>query len=504
MGLTDASSEHLRRATRGELYDLAREHDVPGRSAMTKDELRAALQQTGGRLGTGRVASRLERFRRLADESARGEFRMLPRSLTGNDRRLHVRQTLREDHQHRITRRTEDAEEKFDEIARSLYSFFRGTALLFYRDMAGEDAWMPTVLTMGDVHPENFGVMPNADNVPIFGVNDFDEAYHAPFTWDLKRGSVGFMIAGEEVAGHGRKRRRKIARRFVEGYLDGIRRFDENESELQAEIRVDNAPKLIRKLIEDAREDRAAWLADDYLDEFGRGFRSDDELVPISSRRGEFQAVVDGIARRLGDDLPPRAGGMRVKDVAMRRGQGTASLGLARYYVLIEGPRADGSDDLIIEIKQARRSALAGLVPPSEFQLDGEAERIAHAQAAQLVRGDVFYGSVELEGKSFMTRERAPYRDAIDLEDLSKSEWKDYAGICGGALAHAHALSDDVGAPDRDIEPEILEAAGPVELFADDIVRFAEEAADRVRSDQEAFRADHELGAFRAVDIVYR
>lgn len=48
--------------------------------------------------------------------------------------------------------------------------------------MAGDDAWMPTVLTLGDVHPENFGVMPNADNVPIFSVNDFDEAYYAPFT----------------------------------------------------------------------------------------------------------------------------------------------------------------------------------------------------------------------------------------------------------------------------------------------------------------------------------
>ncbi len=150
----------------------------------------------------------------------------------------------------------------------------------------------------------------------------------------------------------------------------------------------------------------------------------------------------------------------------------------ARYYVLVEGPRADGSDDLIFELKQARRSALAGLVAPSEYQLDGQAERIAHAQAVQLVRGDVFYGSV--------------------------SDWKRYAEICGRALAHAHALSDEVGALDRDIEPEILAAAAPVDLFVDDIVRFAEEAADRVRRDQRAFRDDHALGAFRAIDVVYR
>ena len=54
---------------------------------------------------------------------------------------------------------------------------------------------MPAVFALGDVHPANFGGMPSADNVPIFGVNDFDEAHYAPFTWDLKRGAVGFLLA---------------------------------------------------------------------------------------------------------------------------------------------------------------------------------------------------------------------------------------------------------------------------------------------------------------------
>ncbi|WP_229715637.1 hypothetical protein [Mangrovihabitans endophyticus] len=34
--------------------------------------------------------------------------------------------------------------------------------------------------------------------------------------------------------------------------------------------------------------------------------------------------------------------------------------------------------------------------------------------------------------------------------------------------------------------------------------RAAGEAADRVRRDHEMFRADHELGAFLSVDMVYR
>ena len=493
-------------ATRDELYELAKEEGIERCSTMKKAELREALKQARGEAGEHeQVASRVDAFRTLSEASAKGKFVMLPRLLTGNDRRMHVRQTLREDHQTRIADKAEDAEIKFDKLAGSLFSFFRGTALLFYRDMAGEDAWMPTVLTLGDVHPENFGVMPNADNVPIFGVNDFDEAYYAPFTWDLKRGAVGFMLGAEEEGGFGKKRQRKIARKFIEGYIDGIRVFADDGNERDHETRIDNAPKIILKLIEKSLEDRAEWLQDDYLDEFKRGFRSDDELVPISRRRDEFQALLDKLVADNGIDLPERTGGtFRVKDVAIRRGQGTASLGLPRYYLMIEGKNADGSDDLIVEFKRARRSALAGLAPPTAHEFDTPGDRIAHAQAVQLVRGDVFYGSVELDGQSFMTRERAPFRDDIDLDDLSKKSWNHYAKTCGQTLAHAHALSDEIGEFEHDIEPMIVEAMGPPELFVDDVVRFAVDAAERVRGDHEAFKADHALGAFRAVDVVYR
>ena len=201
--------------TRDDLYALAAEREIAGRSSMSKAELGAALSERDGADAQRHPVSRVDDFRRLAAANARGEFTMLPRMLTGNDRRRHVRQTVREDHQTRIESGDEDAGAKFDKLAGSVFSFFRGTALLFYRDMAGEDPWMPTVLALGDVHPENFGVMPNADNVPIFGVNDFDEATYAPFTWDLKRGATGFMLAAEEDRRLRPQAQRKIARRFV-------------------------------------------------------------------------------------------------------------------------------------------------------------------------------------------------------------------------------------------------------------------------------------------------
>lgn len=508
--------ETLAGATRALLYRRARDLDIRGRASMNRNELAAALRaarpgpdgdgtDTRGMPAGQRMSapvSRVESFRDLARRRAEGEMVLLPRRLRGNDRRLHVRQTLREDHATRITRGTEETLVKFEKLAASRYSFFRGTCLLFYRDMAGEDALMPTVLALGDVHPENFGIMPSADNVPIFGVNDFDEAYYAPFTWDLKRGATGFLVGAAEEGGLGPKRSRRATRRFVEGYVEGITEFARHGREADHQIRRDNAPELVRRLFDAADTRRRDWLVDDYHDEYGSGFRASRKLVPVTARRAEFQEVVDRLA--AGVEVPERAGAMRVKDVAVRKGQGTASLGLDRYYVLVEGPRADATDDLIIEFKQARRSALDGLVPPSDYRVDGAAERIAHAQSVQLVNGDVFYGSVEFDGLSFMSRERAPFRESIDVGELSKKEWDEYARICGRSLAHVHSLSDEAGHIDHDIEPEIVAAMGPPELFVDDILRFADEADERLTVDHASFRADHALGAFRGIDRTFR
>ncbi len=499
-------SDDLPDLTRAELMDRARDEGVSGRSSMSKKELKRALDLASGTAEPREkpTGSRVDAFRDMAERRAEGEMVFLPRNLTGHERRIHVRQTLREDHQTRISTRAEDTTAKFDKLHDSLFSFFRGTCLLFYRDMAGEDAWMPTVLTLGDVHPENYGVMPSADNVPIFGVNDFDEAFYAPFTWDLKRGATGFVVGAEVEGELSPKHQRKSAAAFVRGYVEGMREYADATTEQQSQMRTDNAPKVVRALIENALEPRDEWLQRKYHDEFRRGFLADDEHVPVTGRVEEFQEALDRFIADNDIEVPDRTQGMKIKDVCQRLGQGTASLGLPRYYLMLEGPKADGTDDVILEFKQARASALAGLAPPSEFVVDGNAERISHAQGVHLVRGDRFYGAVEMDGLSFMVRERSPFRDSIDLDELSKKTWRKYAAICGRSLAQSHALSDEAGLLDHDIEPDIVKAIGSPELFVEDIVNWAVEAADRLREDHTHFRSDHELGAFAAVDHVFR
>ncbi|MCZ9339136.1 DUF2252 domain-containing protein, partial [Streptomyces sp. TRM76130] len=48
----------------------------------------------------------------------------------------------------------------------------------------------------GDLHAENFGTYMDSTGRLIFNVNDFDEAYVGPFTWDLERFAASIALIG--------------------------------------------------------------------------------------------------------------------------------------------------------------------------------------------------------------------------------------------------------------------------------------------------------------------
>ena len=81
---------------------------------------------------------------------------------------------------------------KFRKMAADPFAFYRGSACLFYADVAElEDRWADErtsrVWIQGDLHAENYGTYMDASGLLVFDVNDFDEAYLGHFTWDLQR-----------------------------------------------------------------------------------------------------------------------------------------------------------------------------------------------------------------------------------------------------------------------------------------------------------------------------
>ncbi len=438
-----------------------------------------------------------DQFSALAARRKAGDLIPLPTQFDGFERRLYVRRTMREDHQFRIRNRPEGAQKKFDTLAADVYDFFRGSALIYYRDYVGTDLHLPIVLAIGDVHPENFGVMPNEDGAPIFQVNDFDEAFFAPFSYDIKRGAVGFYIQAKE-AGFKKKWRRKIVRAFVEGYLESLRSFARDDRERWHEYRIDNSPKMIRKLLEGALSKRADFL-DGKVEIEEERFLSTDEIVPHTAHIAEFQEIVDdyrkdiSIDDRLDDEF------FTVRDVAIKKDSGTASLGLDRYWILIRGKDDRPESNVILEMKQARRSALYGLIPDHEEIGEFSADQIVKSHHIHLVGGDPFYGRAKIDEKSYLIRERSPLKDDIDVDELDKKGMRKYAHICGQVLAQTHARSDeDTGILDGDAEVKILSSIIET-VFIADVVRFAQHACAQIYCDYAFFVQDHSAGAFTFV-----
>ena len=87
---------------------------------------------------------------------------------------------------------------KHDLMREGVFPFFRAT---FYRwiqvwpKICSELVAAPKVLSIGDLHVENFGTWRDKEGRLVWGINDFDEAYPLPYTNDLVR-----LAASAEIA----------------------------------------------------------------------------------------------------------------------------------------------------------------------------------------------------------------------------------------------------------------------------------------------------------------
>src|SRR6266481_764201 len=112
---------------------------------------------------------------------------------------------------------------KHAHMAELPFAFFRAT---FYRWLqlwhanCADVVGAPKVLTVGDLHIENFGTWRDLEGRLIWGVNDLDEAWPCAYTIDLVRLAASTYVAVE--AEHLCLRRKHGAEAIEEGYRAGI------------------------------------------------------------------------------------------------------------------------------------------------------------------------------------------------------------------------------------------------------------------------------------------
>ncbi len=105
----------------------------------------------------------------------------------------------------------------------SKFYFLRGT---YYR---WSEVWpsvcpaltnAPMVLSIADLHCENFGTWRDSEGRLIWGVNDFDEAHPLPYTNDLTRLAVSARLASDEYQID--IKLKEITEAILNGYSEGL------------------------------------------------------------------------------------------------------------------------------------------------------------------------------------------------------------------------------------------------------------------------------------------
>ena len=220
---------------------------------------------------------------------------------------------------------------------------------------------------------------------------------------------------------------------------------------------------------------RARWLSK-YVNLLTLRFRASTKLAPMergSKEIAAFQAVIeaylyDGV-KVLAAGVPEQTRFFTVLDVARAKG-GTGSIGLARYWVLLEGSkRTDdshvdgaaldppGQHHVILEIKQEVDSVLERYAEV-EISATLEGKRAADGERAADPYGNMFFGWVSFAGDSFIVRERSLAMDELDIWGLSAEGFDAYAAAAGRAQAlyHMRVTCNDV--PCKVGDPAMVDA----------------------------------------------
>jgi len=426
-------------------------------------------------------------------------------------------------------------------VGNSPFVFFRGAAAFFdYNMMCATPSFlrkkreMPRVKSNGDCHPENFGVMVQGNGKLRWGVNDFDQAFKSPFSWDVKRGAVGFILGCLEL--HDEEKAPAVsfaagplpdayddaaitscaasARAFSKAYVDEFFKtpdcsfkVDDMMIEGSRASQAGSAASIVdafrRSRAMEAKKATRKWLAKYTTLEDGNSkkekniaFKKTKKLFPLPrSVLPEFQKTIDAYLFHGVGALavhPNTHHFYRVESVAEKRGSGTGSIGLNRYWVLISG-RSEDEDEgwIILEIKEEVSSVLEAFFLTTVTRSQ-EGERAATTARDAYPYTNIFYGWTNFRNGSYIIREKSKHKESVDISSLKRQEYMEYAAHAGASLAHYHSR---VRCPDleckfsasaavdketcRAVGKYISDYPGGAEAYKASIVEFAAAEAKR-------------------------
>jgi uncharacterized protein (DUF2252 family) len=395
---------------------------------------------------------------------------------------------------------------KFRKMAASPFAFYRGSASLFYADLAGayrDDSFLDEqtsrVWIHGDLHAENFGTYMNSSGVLVFNVNDFDEAYVGPFSWDLKRFAASVALIGYQKA-LSDANITALVTAFARSYLTELRAIAAGGDDAIGSITLENADGVLRRVLQEARlNTRVDLLAGQTtIDDYERRFSLSDGVYDVDEATvGVVKAAFDDYLATLPDASRPVA--TNIKDIKLRKGVGIGSAGLPSYNLLLEGHTQALENDVIIYMKQAQVPAVARWIDDERVRsyFLHQGHRTAESQRALQAHADPWLGYTSLNGVGQLVAEVSPYAADLDWSDVNEPD--ELSGVItdlGRAVARMHSVADDESSHDLvdfSTEEAIVasvdkDEAGFVQHLADFAHRYGEQARDDHQDFVDLFR----------------
>ncbi|MEU2619271.1 DUF2252 domain-containing protein [Streptomyces sp. NPDC007157] len=395
---------------------------------------------------------------------------------------------------------------KFRKMAASAFAFYRGTAALFYHDVDAEKRGGPfldertsRVWIHGDLHAENFGTYMDSNGRLVFNVNDFDEAYVGPFTWDLKRFSASIALVGYAKA-LSDEQITELVEVYAGAYRERIHALATGaKSDEVPPFTLDSAEGPLLGALRAARSLTRFELLDSMTEirDWERRFASGGGSIELdAATRYKVLAAFDGYLETLPESSLSRPDSYRVKDVVGRRGIGIGSAGLPSYNILLEGSTDALENDVVIYIKQAQTPAVSRHItdPAIRDYFQHEGHRTVISQRALQAHADPWLGWTELDGSGQLVAEVSPYAVDLDWSDIDDPE--EIAAVVadlGRATASMHSAADDTSG--ESLVPFSTERAIDAAIAADpdDGAGFDQLLVDFAHSYGARARADHQI-----------
>lgn len=366
---------------------------------------------------------------------------------------------------------------KYTKMMESPFRFFRGSAYLFYYDMTKipfpyhTDQNKPTWI-QGDLHMENFGAFQNEKGEIVYDVNDFDEGYIGSYLYDVLRMATSIALYCE-AQGLSEEQQKGRIETYLDAYYDQLKRFKKGKDDpFTLTFTENNTKGPIKKLLKKlAKRQREHLLKDITIlnEENKRVFSWSEEIQPLNvEERKLLESLTESYFNSLDQEDQKDISYYTIKDIAIKHGTGTASIGLDRYYILIEGEKElNGEDDLVLEVKEVRTPIPAYFLPYRDKfwgKYEHQGKRVVATQKAMHHLEDPFLGYLTMDGREFYVRERSPYKKKVKASQLDTVEDFDAVlEIMGRVTAKIHSRADVDTEHElftHESEEEILDAIG--------------------------------------------